>query len=340
MAYTSEQIKAIDQEFRDKVLSENSDMVKQASLPGTTYFRTRIRENAVYRKLLPPVQVTADDFDYNELSDLPSMIVELDFNSEGAQMVSFEAPTTGATFNGRKIRMEFNRIMTRKYHIDKIRLTGYKMPLLDMLYDLMLKDIMDVEDEAWAEANQSIVGNWDDQAAQIAEFGVRRAIYQPFDRTGFAYAQDGMALTKGKLKVSKSIMHEILYNKMSIFGRDAIGGDMAQDMLFDGVRYQKLNGMDVLVTSKETVCDYYDQWIFTEPEFYGKSYTYEDVKMVTDTKDDIELTFFAHECIGGVIANRAGVAKITYTLDTTQAGNATYWTDAIPEASESGSGSN
>ena len=336
MAYTSEQIKAVDQEFKDKLLSNDSAMVKQAGLPGTTYFRTRIRENAVYRKLLPPVQVTADDFDVDELSDLPSMIVELDFNSEGAKMVSFEAPTTGATFNGRKARCEFNRIMTPKYHIDKIRLTGYKMPMLDILYDLMLKDIMDVEDEAWTATNEAIVGKYDDQEAQVAEFGIRRAILQSWDRVGFTNITDGMTLTKGKLKASKSLMHEILYNKMAIFGRDAIGGDLAQDMLFDGVRYQKLNGMDVLVTSKETVCDYYDQWVFTEPQFYGAFYTYEDVNMVTDEKDNIELTFFAHETIGGLVANRAGVSKITWTLDPNA--ETTYWTDPIP-ASNSGSGS-
>ena len=69
------------------------------------------------------------------------MIVELDINSEGAMQVPFETATTGATFNGRKARCEFGRIMTPKYEIDKIRLTGYKMPILDILYDLMLKDM-------------------------------------------------------------------------------------------------------------------------------------------------------------------------------------------------------
>lgn len=334
--YTSEQIKAVDQEFRDKLLSNDSAMVKQASLPGTTYFRTRIRENAVYRKLLPPKQVTADDFDVNEFSDLPSIIYELDFNSEGAHMVSFEAPTTGATFNGRKARVEFNRVMTPKYHIDKIRLTGYKMPILDLLYDYMLKDIMDVEDEAWATVNNAIVGNADDQAEQIAKFGIRRAIKQGWDREGWTLAKDGMTLTKGKLKASKSLMHEVLYGKLAIFGRDAIGGDAAQDMLFDGVRTTKLDGLDVLVTSKETVCDYMDQWIFTEPEFYGGFYTYEDVNMVTDEKDNIELTFFAHETIGGVVANDAGVCKITYSLDASP--SRTHWLDPI-SGSDSASGS-
>lgn len=332
--YTSDQIKAIDREFKDKLTSGDPNMVKQAGLAGTTYFRTRMRENAVYRKLLPPVAVTADDFDVNEFSDLPSMIVELDMNSEGAMKVPFETPTTGATFNGRKVRAEFGRVMTPKYHIDKIRLTGYKMPLLDVLYDYMLKDIMDIEDETWADANNEIVGTWDNQSEQIARYGIRRCIKQTFDREGVATMLDGMLMTKGKLKPSKAIMNEICYGKQILWDRNTAGGDMAQNMLFDGVHNGKLNNLDVLVTSKETVCDFYDMYIFTDPQFYGAFYTYEDVNMVTDEKDNIELTFFAHETIGGVIANTAGVCKITFDLNAAP-DETTYWTDAEETASSS-----
>lgn len=41
--HTSDQIAAINQEFKDKLLSDDSAMVKQAGRAGTTYFRTRIR---------------------------------------------------------------------------------------------------------------------------------------------------------------------------------------------------------------------------------------------------------------------------------------------------------
>jgi hypothetical protein len=44
MNYTSGQIEAIDQAFKDKLLSGDSAMVKEAGLlSGTQYFRTRIR---------------------------------------------------------------------------------------------------------------------------------------------------------------------------------------------------------------------------------------------------------------------------------------------------------
>ena len=217
--------------------------------------------------------------------------------------------------------------MTPKYQIDKIRLKGYKMPILDILYDLMLKDIMDVEDESWALLNESIVGTYDDQATQVAEFGIRRAIRQTFDRDMFPKMFEGMLRTRGKLKASKALMNELLYIQLATLDRNQIGGDAAQDMFFDGVKTTKLNGMDILITSKDTVCAEKDIWVFTDPDFYGRSYTYEDVSMVTDEKDNIFLTFFAHETIGGIVANRAGVCKLT--CDAASIDETTDWTDPV-----------
>jgi hypothetical protein len=49
--------------------------------------------------------------------------------------------------------------------------------------------------------------------------------------------------------------------------------------------------------------------------------------MITDTKDDIFLTFFAHETIGGIVANRAGICKITF--DAADGAACTDWTQAL-----------
>ena len=54
----------------------------------------------------------------------------------------------------------------------------------------------------------------------------------------------------------------------------------------------------------------------TDPKFYGGFYTYKDVSMVVDEKDDIWLTFFAHETIGASVLNAAGVLKASLTGET------------------------
>lgn len=302
--------------------SGDEGLLKTAGLAASEYFRTEIRENSVYRQIIPPKAVTADNFDVLEDSDFPAMLVEIQPESAGAYKVSFETNPKNANLYGKKARVEFNRIMTYKYEIDKIRLHTWKMDILDMLYDLMLKDIMDVEDLSWTEVNQNIVG-WDKDTGtmngnqtgnglEIAKDfgGVRRAINIPSDeptRDGLKEVKKGILLAPGNIKPAKQLMSELFYADFFGLTRDAIGGDMAQDIFVNGFTQTKINGIDTLITSKDEVCDPRDVWCFADPKYYAGFYTFEDVSMVLDEKDNIWLTFFAHETVGGVVVNKAGV---------------------------------
>lgn len=223
-------------------------------------------------------------------------------------MVSFETNAKNGVVHGRKARVSFNRIMTDRYEIDKVRVEGYKMDILDVLYDKMLKDIMDVEDITWANVNKGIVGTAANQTAQIAEYGCRRAIQQgALSRAGIAKIKQGILEAPGNLKPAKQLMSELLYSDFFTLDRTAVGGDLAQDTFVNGFTQTKVNGVDTLITSKDEVCGRYDVWSFTDPKFYGGFYTYKDVSMVLDDKDDIWLTFMAHETVGGIVVNRAAV---------------------------------
>lgn len=327
--YNDSQKLALSEEFKANLLGD-SDMRKTAGLAASEYFRTEIRENAIYRQIIPTTTVTADNFDTLEDSDFPAMIVEIAPKSSGAYKVSFETNPKNGVVAGQKARIEFNRIMTRKYELDKIRLTGYKMDLLEALYDLILKDIMDVEDESWTAVNQDIVG-WSDttatlvsnQTQRVTDYGCRRAIVRnTFTRADIAKIKQGIINAPGNLKPAKQLMTELFYSDFYQLDRTAVGGDMAQDILINGFTQTKVNGVDTLVTSKDSVCSRNDVWCFTDPKYYAGFYTYKDVAMVIDEKDDIWLTFFAHETIGGGVVNKAGVCVTRFD---TSASASTDW---------------
>lgn len=324
--YNEAQKQAVSEEIKANLLSSNPEMVKTAGLAASEYFRTEIRDNSVYRQIVEPTTITSDNFDPDLGTDIPSMIVEIAPHSAGATMVNFETGPEGEKFFGKNARVYFNRIMTRKYEIDKIRLEGYKMPIVDILYDLMLKDIMDVEDSKWAGVNTSIVGTNAAQSTQWSEFGVRRCIKQYFGRDGLAEIKKGMIYTKNNLIAAKQLMHAALYSDFAKLDRTEVGGDMAQDMLINGTTLTNQNGLKTLVTIKKSACDYNDVWVFTEPKYYGGFYLYKDVSMVVDEKDDIFMTFFAHETIGGAVLNREAVCRVQFTG--TSASDVTNWTTA------------
>ena len=318
MAYNNTELNAVSEDIKSKLLSGDEAMCKSAGLAASEYFRTQIRENGIRRQITPPESVTRENFDTAEDTDFPLIYVPVAPESAGAYMVSFETGPRGNVIQARKVRADFNRIMTYKYTIDMIRLETYSMPLLDIFYDLMLKDIMDVEDEQWMNidkqitdpngtgANKTYVPAMECQ--RWVTCGPMKDIYA---RPALVHLLKGINVGPGNLQPKQFLMNNLTYCDFAALGREFIGGDMAQDMFVNGVKLDEVMGIKLVVTTKKKLVPTNDVFIYTDPIYYGKFFTFKDVAMVTDTKDDIWLTAFAHECIGGVVANAAGVARGT-----------------------------
>jgi len=318
MAYDQVKLASVSEDIKAKLFSKDRDLIKVAGLAADDYFRTEIRENGIRRQITPPVQVTDEMLDYVEDTDFPVMFVEIAGHSAGARKVSFETGPSNEVIHGLKSRVEFNRIMTPKYSIDKIRLKGYKMPLLDILYDLMLKDIMDVEDKCTLDVDDAILGTAsgagdNNQAEQLAAFGCRRYVKAgAMSRASLIHAKKAMFKLPGHLQISKYLMNYATYCDLGEFNRNNVGGDLAQDMFVNGVQLETVFGVKTVVTTKSELVPDNKMYIYTDPKYYGGFYTLEDVSMVTDEQDDIWLSFFAHETIGASVVNAAGVAAVDF----------------------------
>lgn len=317
--YDNTKLAAVSEDIKSKLLSGDSDLIKTAGLAADEYFRTSIRENGIRRQITPPVQVTDENLDYTEYTDFPVMFVEIEPESAGAMQVSFETGPSNEVIHGYKSRVEFNRIMTPKYSIDKIRLQGYKMPLLDILHDLMLKDLMDVEDSVALAVDDAILGTCETSASgsaqqkQLAELGCRRYVNAgPMSREALVHLKKGMFATPGHLQPAKYLMNYNTFCDLGVFTRDLIGGDLAEDIFVNGVTLTKLMGIDTIVTTKTELVADDKVYVYADPRYYGGFYTYKDVSMVTDELDDIWLSFFAHETTGFSVVNVAGVCAVEF----------------------------
>lgn len=310
MAYDQVKLASIDEEMKAKLFSGDREMIKSASLAADQYFRVRVRENGVRRQITPPQQVTDADFDYTEYTDFPVMFAEIEPNSAGAVRVSFESGPSNEVIHALKTRIEFSRIMTPKYSIDKIRLKGYKMPLLDIMYDLMLKDIMDTEDQSLMAVDDKILGV---RNADNVDLGCRRwTTAGPLSRASMIHAGKAMFATPGHIPLKQYLLNWGTYMDLGQFGREDVGGDLAQDVYLNGVTQTTMFGVPCVVTTKRELIADNDMYIYSDPRFYGGFYTYEDVSMITDEQDNIWLSFFMHETIGASVVNAAGVAKVTF----------------------------
>lgn len=309
MAYDQTKFAAVSEDVLSKLLSGDRDLIKTAELSINDFFRTEIRENGIRRQITPLTQLSDEELGYAEDTDFPVYYSEVVGKSAGAKKVSFETGPHNDVIHGRKVRFEFNRIMTPKYSIDKIRLKGYKMPILDVLYDLMLKDIMDCEDRVTISADDTILGTRD----QKNDTGKKRFINAgPMSREALVKVKKAMFKAPGHLQPSKFLMNYGTYCDLGIFKRDEIGGDLAQDMFINGVKVETIMGVDAIITTKDEFVANNKVYIYAEPTYYGGFYAINDVSMVSDEQDDIWMSFFAHETVSFGIVNIAGVAACEF----------------------------
>jgi len=313
--YDQAKITAVSEEIKANMLSGDSELRKTASLAAGEYFRDEIRENGIRRQTTPPVEVTDAMLDYAEDTDFPIMYAELAPKSAGAMKVSFETGPSNEVIHGKKTRIEFNRIMTPKYGLDKERLLGYKMPLLDILKDEILKDIMDVEDSCTMAVDKAITGT---PAQPGVINGVRRAVTvgvlsDATARPALAALKKGMFKSPGHLQPAKFLMNYSTFCDFSALSREYVGGDMAQDMFINGTTLSQLMGVDVVVTTKDDLIEDNQVFTYADPKYYGGFYIRKDVSLITEERDDIWLNFFMHECVGFSVANVAGVCLAEFS---------------------------
>lgn len=326
MAYDQTKFAAVSEDVLSKLLSGDRDLIKTAELSINDFFRTEIRENGIRRQITPLTQLSDEELGYAEDTDFPVYYSEVVGKSAGAKKVSFETGPHNDVVHGRKVRFEFNRIMTPKYSIDKIRLKGYKMPILDVLYDLMLKDIMDCEDRVTLGADNTVLGEVD-TANDTGKIRFKRCgSLDTAGRKAIVDLKKAMFKAPGHLQPSKFLMNYGTYCDLGVFKRDEIGGDLAQDMFINGVKLETVAGVDAIITTKDDFVKDNMVYIYAEPTYYGGFYAINDVSMVSDEQDDIWMSFFAHETVSFGIVNIAGVAgALLENPDTSAGGTLKDW---------------
>jgi len=241
--------------------------------------RRRIREEGFTRRILPPVTVTNDDLDRVVAHDRPVIIEDMEPASKGAVSMPFGDAAETQFYYGNKFVCVFNKISTPEWTKDINELRTYRMDLRQVVTDNALKDVQTEEDGKFIGGINSLVGsvtgvgaggiaqNWElvpQDAATGAMFG--RADYSKvLNVLENNYLNNGIILMNRK--TAKTFL---------TFNRTEIGGDLAQDLLKEGLSALKeatIFGVKHLFTIKRDQVPDGVIYLFAEPQFLGRFYT-------------------------------------------------------------------
>ncbi len=284
--------------------------IKEAQDMVTDFTRIRIRESSFFEKVLPAVKIADDELTPQLGTDKNVKLVEREPSSPAAITIPLGTQPIQYYFRGDRYPVFFDRIVTPKFTKDVSELRTYGMDIRQVISDNAILD-MDFEfDRKMIAACQTIVGA---EGSTVPETGViqNRNIVDALGitRNSLFEMRKILPSTFAHLEGVTILVNNITIHDVAKFGRDEVGGDLAESMFVEGFQQKRLLGMNWVVTNKTELVEDSTFWIFASPEFIGKSFILEDVTLFLD-KRAYNLEFFAYTERGATIGNPASIAKV------------------------------
>lgn len=317
-------------------------MAKAADAAGS-YIKDRLREASFTDMVIPNQRVVRGDLQRSTEHDTLVKIVDIEPGSR-AMPLNFRGQPTATYINGKRFAIAFYTIASQKFEITEQELAAYEMPITKILETNSLKDMVEVKDrefllhiEACIDAMQeegnggavafnttnvnagTVVGvskvKGSLALAAAADDFTPRAI-QPSDIVNIKKLlmrevsdSSGETIRGGRLVPSIAL---ITSSDMTDFDQWTVednGASLQSEIAKDGWSYNKARGLKFIKTIKNDILREGNVYVFTEPEFLGRNYTYNDVKFYID-KQFNKIFWAAWMDVGMGIGNIASAVKL------------------------------
>jgi len=276
--------------------------VKEASEEGSAFIRTKLRQEAFVREILPPVLLSDDEIDRDENTDQPKKIVEKEPDSV-ATFVPFYGTGPRTLFRGPRYSVFFGKTESQRFRKSKFELMTYQNDIRKILSDNSVKDMADQEDLKFIQTANSILAAAPAQV--VAGTGFNSAAF----KLGFQNLV-GRRLPIGKLLMTKQTYYEALDLPAT-----SVGNDVASRHYAEGIeKEERLWGIPVVSTIKTDILTpqagaSHSVYVFAPENFFGNFFLLQDATLFI--KQEADMIFFHTYAAPGIgIGNTASLCRI------------------------------
>lgn len=308
---TSGQIKAANHNFTELLLQGEAG-VKQANVMMADYTRLQVLEDSFFRKILPMERATDDELVPQIDTDEPVMLFEREPGSPAAVGVPFGGTNPqGMQVLGHRYALTFFRIQTRKFYKDVIQLRTYRMDIRQVLSDNSIKKVLELEDTYFIETINALLGG---MGVTVPLSGTIQweEIFGGIDRNTLQEFAKILPRTPSRLECARALVNNLTVREIVKFGRDEMGGDKSEDLLWNGWTKERFMDIDWMVTIKQTLVPDDNIFGFADPRFMGQARSLEDLTMHVRTEAYM-VHWYSYEAIGATIGNTSSVCRATFS---------------------------
>lgn len=277
-----------------------SGRVKEAADEGTAFIRSKMRQTAFSREIIPPVVLADDEIDRDENTDLPKKIVEKEPDSE-ATFVTFKGTGKRRWFSGPRYAVHFGKVESDRFVKSKFELMTYQNDIRKILTDNSVKDMADEEDRKFMETCTAIATGSQHYSPGTG-FVVANFVYC------FKYLLN-KKIPIGKLLMTKELYYEALKLDYAAVGSDILGRHYDQGIESE----EKLWGIPVVTTIKNDLLPNTDFWVFGPQEYLGNFFLLQDATLFIKQEADI-IEFWSYSAPGIGIGNTDAMIRCTLTV--------------------------
>jgi len=276
--------------------------VKEATEEGSAFIRTKMRQEAFVREILPPILLADDELDRDENTDQPKKIVEKEPDSV-ATFVPFYGTGPRTLFRGPRYAVFFGKTESQRFRKSKFELMTYQNDIRKILSDNSVKDMADQEDSKFIGTVNSILTANPTQVVSAAGFNSSAF------RSGF------QNLVDRRLPIGKVLMTKKTYYEALDLPATSVGNDVASRHYAEGIeKEERLWGIPVVTTIKTDILTAqgggsHSVYVFTPENFLGNFFLLQDATLFIKQEADI-IMFHSYAAPGIGIGNTRSITRI------------------------------
>jgi hypothetical protein len=274
---------------------------------GSAFIRTKLREVSFARKIINPVYVTKADLQRSVQHDGLVKIVDIEPDS-AAMSINFRGGADTRYVEGERYEIPFFMITSEDFQKTEEELLAYEMPITDVIERNSVKDIQEIEDNAFiSRIDSAIAVSTKTSAITTSGGNITKTVFT----TLFNLLEAGGGTTD-RLKTDVVLMNNQDYNDLLLWEATSVGDQVGLEITVNGYTYATLFGKKLIVTNKADLVAQGTMYGFTAQEFLGNFFILNDTRFWIDKKKNL-VTWSAYESIGMGIGNIRSVASVTWT---------------------------
>lgn len=295
---------------------DDKGLTKTAEQKGAEFLKLSVYEDSFHERIMPAQPVTPQQCDRDPNSPNYQMVIDKEFTDVTAVTMGFRGRSDYQFVETERYAVPFMKIESEEYHLTDGELRGMRLPIQNLIRNHIayyIRKAMDTNFIGMCNAAISVSGNLKDLSAS-GEDRITPETLVALKNVITTANEQGRYLRPATL-----LMTDGQYNMISTWVQSntaagvgtgvGVHNGMSSDFWRDGYAYDKVLNLRIVRTVKSDLVNDEDVYLFTEPEYLGHHFTFNDDKFSIERRHD-EMSWKGMRTYGAAIGNVNAVAKL------------------------------